>query len=220
MVLLAKNLSFRRELMPIIGCIHPRAFFLATLLGFVMSISGCAQPRQGEPETDPSQLSDDGFQVYIARAPLITVDEAYRAMLILADGEDTSKTFDERREKLESRGIAKAAWRLQAENVIDAGSLAYMVCRICKISGGINATLFGSWGLGDRRYALRELIYRQMVDEMIDYQYVTGADLHGLMRKADGLMMEKGLYESENIDLTDERDRDEHGDLIVPPSGS
>lgn len=172
----------------------------------------------GEPEVNPNDLNDQGFQVYLARAPLITVDEAYRAMLILADGEDTSQGFTERKEKLESRGIVRAAWDLQADNVIDAGSLAFMVCRICKISGGVNATLFGSWGLGDRRYALRELIYRQMVDEMIDYQFVTGADLHGLMRKADALMMEKGLYESENIDLTDEGDRDEHGELIVPPS--
>lgn len=218
MVVLVESLDFRGGAAPIIGCIRPRVFFLAMILGVSTLVCGCAHPRMGEPEVNPNDLNDQGFQVYLARAPLITVDEAYRAMLILADGEDTSQGFTERKEKLESRGIARAAWDLQAENVIDAGSLAFMVCRICKISGGVNATLFGSWGLGDRRYALRELIYRQMVDEMIDYQFVTGADLHGLMRKADALMMEKGLYESENIDLTDEGDRDEHGELIVPPS--
>lgn len=218
MVVLVESLDFRGRAAPIIGCIRPRLFFLALILSGSALVCGCAHPRQTEPEVNPNELNDQGFQVYLARAPLITVDEAYRAMLILADGEDTSQGFAERKEKLESRGIARAAWNLQAENVIDAGSLAFMVCRICKISGGVNSTLFGSWGLGDRRYALRELIYRQMVDEMIDYQFVTGADLHGLMRKADAFMMEKGLYESENIDLTDEGDRDEHGELIVPPS--
>lgn len=218
MVVLMESLDFRVWAAPIIGCFRPRVFFLAMILSVSALVCGCAQPRQSEPEVNPAELDDQGFQVYLARAPLITVDEAYRAMLILADGEDTSQGFAERKEKLESRGIARAAWNLQTKNVINAGSLAFMVCRICKISGGVNATLFGSWGLGDRRYAIRELIYRGMVDEMIDYQYVTGADLHGLMRKADALMMEKGLYESENIDLTDEGDRDEHGELIVPPS--
>lgn len=218
MVILRNLLDLAHRLMPIMKGNSPRAFFLALVTGVFAAVCGCAQPRQAEPEVNPDDLSDEGFQVYIARAPLITVDEAYRAILILADGEDTSQNFEERREKLESRGIARAAWRLESESVIDAGSLAFMVCQVCEIRGGVNSMLFGSWGLGDRRYALRELIYREMIDEMIDYQYVTGAELHGLIRKADALMMEKGLYESEKIDLTDEEDRDAEGNLIVPPS--
>lgn len=218
MVILKNSLDSGLLAMPIIRSICPRAFFLALVTGACIAFCSCAQPRQAKPEVNPDELSDEGFQVYIARAPLITVDEAYRAVLILADGEDTSKNFDERRQKLESRDIARAAWNLEGQNVIDAGSLAFMVCKVCEIRGGINFTLFGSWGLGDRRYALRELIHREMIDEMIDYQFVTGAELHGLIRKADTLMMEKGLYETQKIDLTDESDRDSEGNLIVPPS--
>lgn len=182
----------------------------------ILAASGCVGPRTIAPAVNADELSDDGFQVYLAETELITVGEAYRAMLILADGEDTCRTFEERREKLESRGIANAKWGLQPENVVDTGAVACMVCKICEIRGGVCANLFGSWGLGDRRYALRELIYREMVDESVDYQYVTGPSLLALMAKADELMEKKGLYETQTIDLTDEADRDEKGDLIVP----
>lgn len=163
-------------------------------------------------------MSDPAFQAYLAEAPYVTVEEAYRAMLILADGEDTCKTHEERQEKLESRGIARAAWKLKPENVIDAGSVSYMVMKICQMRGGINSTLFGSWGLGDRRYAMRELVYRKMLEDSADYQAMTGDRLIGLMARADDLMEKKGLYESTKIDLSDETDRDASGELIVPAS--
>ncbi|HKQ50637.1 MAG TPA: hypothetical protein VJZ71_21380 [Phycisphaerae bacterium] len=193
-------------------------FCLLALLGFGALVSGCTAPRQEQPSVNAAELSDEGFQAYVAELNLVTVDEAYRAMLILADGQDGSKDFEERKTKLESRGIARSAWKLEPENVIDSGSVAYMVCKICQIRGGVNMNLFGSWGLGDRRYALRELVYREMIDESVDYQFMTGAILYGLMRDADELMAKKGLYESQGVDLSDEGDRDAQGNLIVPPS--
>jgi hypothetical protein len=138
-------------------------------------------------------------------------------MLILADGEDTSGGFEERRNKLIERGIVRAEWNLQPENVIDAGSVAYMICRICQIGGGVNMRLFGSWGFSDRRYALRELVYREMLTDAVDYEFMTGAALAAVMRKADDLMEKKGLYETTGVELSDTRDRDEKGNLIVPP---
>lgn len=188
---------------------------LAISLGLLAG--ACAAPRAESPKVDPNTLSDEGFANYIAQLDVVTVDEAYRAMLLLADGEDGRKSFAERKAELESRGIARPEWNLQPENVIDTGSVAFMVCKICQIPGGVNMHAFGSWGLGDRRYATRELIYREMLDESVDYQYLKGSDLHTLLRKADTLMMEKGIYESEKVDLTDEGDRDEKGNLIVPP---
>ncbi len=192
---------------------------LALGLGLALS-AGCAGPRMTAPAVDANELSDEGFQAYIAEIELVTVAEAYRAILILADGEDACEAFDQRRENLESRGIARAAWGLHPGNVIDAGSVAYMICQVCQIKGGINAHLFGSWGLGDRRYALRELVYRDVIEDSVDYKYVTGAEMVVMLRRADALMAEKGLYDSGGIHLNDEQDRDEQGELIVPPSPS
>jgi hypothetical protein len=196
------------------GASRRAATFLALMM--VAFVSACAAPRKTEPAVDAKTLTDDAFQVYLADLDLVTVGEAYRAMLILADGEDTCRTFEDRKQKLEERGITRSAWNLQETNVIDAGSVAYMVCRICKINGGLNSMLLGSWGAGDRRYALRELVYREMLEDTVAYQYMTGPALFALIRKADTIMEKKGLYESQKIDLSDETDRDEHGDLIVP----
>ena len=187
--------------------------YLAVMLLFG---AGCSGPRKSVSELDPGTLDDDGFQAYLAEVELVTVEEAYRAMLILADGEDTTEDFEQRREALESREIAKSAWNLRPNHVIDAGSVAYMVCRICRIGGGVSMRLFGRLGLGDRRYALRELISREMIDGTVDYQYMTGAGLFALLREADAVMEKKGLYESPGIELSDETDRNKQGELIVP----
>jgi hypothetical protein len=189
-----------------------------TLLALIWVIGqfGCAAPRAVQPETDPATLSDEGFEAYLAEVPHVTVDEAYRAMLILADGEDGRESFEQREAELQRRGIARAQWNLQRDDIIDTGSVAYMVCRICEIRGGVSSRLFGSWGFGDRRYAVRELVYREMVEEGVDYQFMTGSGLYTLLHKADDLMAEKGLYESAGVDLSDEGDRDAEGNLIVP----
>ncbi|MCB9854978.1 MAG: hypothetical protein H6818_04765 [Phycisphaerales bacterium] len=192
-----------------------RAWQLILAVPMLISVA-CVGPRPTQPRVDSSTLTDDGFQFYLNEVDLVTVDEAYRAMLILADGADTSENFAEREQKLVDRGVARSAWELQPDHVIDSGSVAFMVCRICDLKGGLNDRLIGWSGLGDRRYALRELIYRQMIDDSVDYQYMTGAAMFALMRKADALRAKKGLYESKGVDLTDEGDRDAEGHLIVP----
>ncbi|MCK6484732.1 MAG: hypothetical protein HUU22_15365 [Phycisphaerae bacterium] len=175
----------------------------AVILAFV---AGCAAPRKTAPPVDPATLSDDGFLHYLAEVPLVTTDEAYRAMLILADGEDTCKSFEERRDKLVQRQIVNPAWDLQPDHVIDRGSVAAMVCKICRLRGGLNRVLFASWGLGDRRYANRELVYRDLLDPGTDYVPIKGGQLVALMTKADALMEERGIYETVPVELGGEAD--------------
>ena len=43
-------------------------------------------PRKTEPSVNAATLSDDAFQAYLATLDVVTVDETFRAMLILADG--------------------------------------------------------------------------------------------------------------------------------------
>ncbi|MBN1490664.1 MAG: hypothetical protein JXA69_12165 [Phycisphaerae bacterium] len=177
--------------------------FAAVLM--VAAVGGCAGPRATPPSIDPQTLDDMSFMHdYLVTQPTVTVDEAYRAILILADGEDPHETFDARRADLEARGITRPAWKLQADHCIDKGSAAYMVCVVLKIQGGLNRVIFGSWGLGDRRYALRELVYRELMADAPAYRYITGAELAGLMRKADEYMEQHGLYEMDSVELGEE----------------
>lgn len=177
-----------------------------SLAGFAfaacMLSGGCAITTTPQEGVDYNQLPDDLFVAYLAQEPFVSVEEAYRAMLILADGKDSGTNFEERQQELERRKIARAAWKLEPRNAIDRGSAAYMVCEILKIKGGVNRIIFGSWGLGDRRYAHRELIYRGiMPDNGMDYGAMTGSEFSGLISSADEQMQKRGLYEMPEVDL-------------------
>lgn len=142
-------------------------------------------------------------------------------MLILADGQDTTKSFDERRAALQQRGIARAEWNHVADHVIDRGAVAAMVCKICKLSGGINLIVFGAAGLGDRRYATRELIYREMLSNGPDYSPITGGELVAVVTRADDLMAARGLYEGPKIEMpTEEEFTSQAGATTGPASAA
>lgn len=190
---------------------------LTAALSFALLHAGCAAPRQTNPPGDPDKLSDAAFQGYLQTVPVVTVAEAVRAIDILVNADSEGKTFEERRQRLISQGIAKAEWNLQPQNMIDAGAVGYMIFKACQMRGGVCYTLFGSWGLGDRRYALRELAYQEMIEDLPDYQYLQGSTLVALLSKADEKMAAKGLYHCEKLQLTDEQDRDAAGNLVVPP---
>ncbi len=190
----------------------------AALAASVLLMSGCVQPHRDPPSVDPSTLGDIEFQSYLATAPLITVDEAFRAILILADGEDTCKTFEERREKLESRGIARPGWKLNPEAIIDRGTLAYMTCKICRIYGGVDMLVFGNLGVGDRRYAMRELIYEKIMDEGSAYWYVRGDEIVAVLAKADEFMRRTKVYESTVNELPPEPEPGQSPDWAIKPT--
>jgi hypothetical protein len=183
-----------------------RRIAVPAILGLALA-AGCSMaPRQMKPEVDPATLSDGSFFYYLAELPVVTVDETYRAMLILADGEDSSRTFDERRDKLVQRGIVNPAWDMPGDYVIDRGSVAAMICKVCRIKGGVNMMLFGAAGLGDRRYAARELAYLEMLSEGPDYAPIRGGELIGVITKADAYMAEHKIYEADQLELGTEEE--------------
>ena len=123
-------------------------------------------------------------------------------MVILAEGQDANQDFEQRRAWLQERDIARAAWKLQPDDYVDNGSVSFMVCQILKVKGGLNRMLLGSWGLGDRRYAYRELVYRKLIaTSSVDYAPMTGGELVNLLGLADEYMANKGIYESEPVEL-------------------
>ncbi len=185
-----------------------------------LAAAGCAVRREADVEVDTSKMADPQFQAYLAQAPLVTIAESYRAMLLLADGEDPATTFEERRDKLVSRGIVRAQWNLSPDQALDKGTLAFMVMRICQMRGGVNFTVFGSLGLGDRRYAVRELVYRRMIEDAVAYQVVTGGELVSLMAKADDFMEKRGLYQAEPIELPPEPGPGELPPWAQPPAAT
>lgn len=163
---------------------------------------GCSQVSRPEQVDQAERLDVDTFlHEHLPALPIVTVGEAYRSMLVLADGDDPYSSFAQREEALLTRGIIRLDWKLQREQAVDRGTIAYMVCKILGIKGGINRAVFGELGIGDRRYALREMVYQQVMAFSPPYRYITGAELIDVVGKADRLMAEKGLYEQPPADL-------------------
>jgi len=178
-------------------------YFAVVVLAALLA-SGCSQTLRVEQANIGERVDVDTFlHEHLLVQPMVTVSEAYRAMLILADGDDTCKSFGERRSLLEERGIARGQWDLRREACIDRGSIAYMVCKILKVRGGINLTIFGSLGIGDRRYAMRELMDMSMMEYGSVDQYMTGGELVTLIGKADRYMADHGMYEEEAVDIVE-----------------
>ena len=167
--------------------------------------TGCTINKEANESVNTSELNDDFFIAYLADEAYVSVDEAYRAMLILADGECAASTFEERAADLEGRDIARAEWKLKPNDVIDRGSVCYMVCKIIGYRGGIDRIIFGSWGLGDRRYAEKELEYKGIVEYGgMDYAPMTGAEFSTILFRAADAMEQRGKAEGETYDLGDE----------------
>ena len=156
---------------------------------------------------------------YLAQVPLVTTDAAYRAMILLSEGEsDPAMTFEERRVWLIERGIVSPRWDHAADRLISQGSVAAMAARIMGIRGGVNRIVFGAVGLGDRRYANRDLIYLNMLPPSADYGPIRGGVLVALMHKAETYMSEHNRFEGEEeIELGTEEEALEGRIIDAPP---
>ncbi len=167
---------------------------MARLAGIVLlTVSlGCSTMRRPD-QADAGEAVDAMELVHgkLPAEPVVTVAEAYRAVLILADGDDTHEDFAAREQALISRGMVRPEWGLERDQAIDRGTIAYMLYRMLEMRGGVDMTLFGSWGLGDRRYALRELTYRGLMSKSATYQYISGGEFVYLLRKADEYRSER-----------------------------
>ncbi|HUU85928.1 MAG TPA: hypothetical protein VM243_20715 [Phycisphaerae bacterium] len=175
--------------------LHARAALL--LLGFALAImlTGCAAPRRFEPAQNPDALPATSFLHYLATVPVVSVEEGCRAILLVTDGKEQYTTHDERYAELLRRGFARRAWRLRPGDMLDKGTLAYLACKVCNLPGGVNTLLFGRWGLGDRRYALKEVAAEGIMSYDVSYRVVRGGELLTTLTKIDAYLAEHQRYE-------------------------
>lgn len=187
---------------------HQASMLAVRLMGFCLlcglMVAGCTRPERLEQVERGEQVSADLFlHEHLQMQPMVTVGEAYRAMVLLAEGEDAYDSFEARQVALEERQIVRPQWELKRAEPVDKGTVAYMVMRILKLRGGVNMLLFGNLGLGDRRYALRELAYQGLMEATPTYRFITGGELVNLMLKADRYMADHGMYPSQSVSIPD-----------------
>ena len=178
-----------------------RAKRFAAAAGLVVLLAGCSTVRNYEPEVDPNSLDSTCFLHYLSTVPVASVGEGCRAILLAADGAEDHDTYEERYAELVRRGIVRPAWNLRPDYVLDRGTLAYMAARVCRLPGGLNTHLLGSWGLGDRRYAMKDVAAAGIMPYDVPERAVRGGELLGVLGKIDEYLAEHGMYEWSSPDV-------------------
>lgn len=149
-----------------------------TCIMFFALVGGCAAPQRAfSPAQDPATLDDVSFLHYLATVPVVSVDEGMRAVLLLTDSPARHKTFEQRFQALHEHGAAKKAWKLAADQILDYGTLAFMLRVTGELPPSLNERLASVTGLGDRRYALKTCIYEGLLPHGLSGQPVTGGEL-------------------------------------------
>jgi hypothetical protein len=156
---------------------------------------GCAHHREFQPQVEPETLSETQYLHYLSSVPTVTFAEGCRAMIIAADGADHYSTHEERYAALRERDIVRDGWELDAGQSLDVSTMAFMATRICKLRPSVCSTIFGSWGLGDRRYAHKQAAAAELLPYEPSYKFVTGGELLYTVAKVDDYLAK---HEAEN----------------------
>lgn len=173
---------------------------LRTVVGLALAgwlISGCTQRRDYQPQVDPGTLDDSTFTHYLSTLPTVTIDEGSRAVLLAMGESDVPGDFSMRISKLESNRIYRSDWGLNSDDVLDRGTLAYMVYHMVGIKPGVNMMLLGSWGLGDRRYAIKEVVDEGLMEYGLPYEQPTGGEVLRVLARANEYRASTGQVASD-----------------------
>jgi hypothetical protein len=161
--------------------------WLVALAGAAGCSSGGSEPLiAGRADALPEGEDSAAFLDRISSQARVTENDAMRGMLMLLDGKDACKTFEERVKSLAERRVVDRSWEFGSHRPVTKGKLAYMIYQACKVRGGVVVTLMGP----TQRYCLRELEYQRFISEGTIYTDVTGMEFLAVVSRADAYMRE------------------------------
>jgi hypothetical protein len=150
--------------------------------------AGCVAPRRTTaPPADPVTLDDAAFMHYLAAVPTVTVAEGSRAVLVLVGPTPNWPSYEAQADRLRQFGAVRDEWQLRPDQTLDHGTLAFMLVAACDVPRGVNERLADATGLGDRRYALKTCIDRQLLPYHLPQDPVAGGELVAALAKAENL---------------------------------
>jgi hypothetical protein len=150
------------------------------------------EPRAVEPPSQPDRLRY--FEVLIEREVALGAD-ACRVLSLLLDIEDSHPDLESQISFLKQKGIipARLAQDFDPERPLAKGLCAYMFCKTLKIKGGVILRIFGL----NQRYALRELIYQEIMYPGYAREIISGKELILIVTQAADYLSERKEIEAE-----------------------
>lgn len=124
----------------------------------------------------------------LSERPAISNDEGLHGVLVLMAGNDPTTSYEDRLELLRDEGWIPESFNEPAHLAMQRGTLAKAIAEAIGIEGGVMYTLTGA-----RRYADRELVALQVLPPGTELQAVSGADFLGIITRAQGQAMLRGV---------------------------
>ncbi len=175
--------------MELLAFLSPRARRRAAAAVLTIGLVGCAAPvRQFQPAVSPDTLDDTRFLHYLPTAPVASLGEGCRAVLLLGE-EPIPATFAERREQLIAAGaLGDEADTTNPDRVLSFGALARMLRTQCGLPRGLNEFVWPRVGLGHERYALRACVADGLLPPRGVHEPVTGGQLLAAFSQAESYL--------------------------------
>ncbi len=176
---------------------------------------------EGIPADDKIGLSSEG-NIYrdLIEKGVATYEDGCRAISCFTDVDEKNLAFDELVSALKEKGIIGKRWKHKAEEPLTRGEIAYMECKVLKISGGLTMRAIDttkrfagfvckklkindSLSVPDigmyKRYAYKESQYMGIIPAGHNKKYVTGHDLLAAMYRIEQYIKaeEKGEKQKE-----------------------
>lgn len=164
-----------------------------TLMG--AALGGCHALNATEQGKIPHEGSAELVR-YISDQPFVTAEPAYRAIYALWKGEAFDGDFDALTTKMRTEKLIGKDWDYEPNRYLERGTIAFMVCRACRIKGGINWALTG---LG--RYAWRELQFKGIAGDGSEYGLMSGGEFVGMLLRAEDYLQRTGARDMQRPDL-------------------
>ena len=160
-----------------------RYYLLVAGLAAVAVLGGCSpsQLTVAGPDTAlPPGENSAAFLDRMSSQDTVTQNDALRGILML-EGGDKTDTFKQRVDLLIEKDIIQPTGSYDAEGKLSRGQLARMICRVCKLKGGLVLRVTGS----SERYCLRELNHRQMMIDGSISAKISGMEFASVLTRAE-----------------------------------
>jgi len=154
--------------------------FIALTLACVgcQSAIGQALPKSLAGDDPDSQLA---FWHTLPTRKVVSNDEAFHALLLFVDSQDSSGDYIDRMRLLKSKKLLPADFQEPAEFAAHRGTLAVVLVHALAIRGGVTMHLVGA----QPRYAVREMVYAGLFPPSSPQEVFSGAQFLGIIGRAE-----------------------------------
>jgi hypothetical protein len=163
----------------------PRMLALVCALALGLSLVGCQRSQVTDgpalDHTPGDTAAEMAFWHDLADRPLTSNNEAFHGLILFIEGQDPNQSYQDRVIWLMERGYIPQGFPGKANDAVERGTVASIVCQILKIKGGLTMRVIGP----HPRYALRELVSLRIMQPGSTQQGMSGIEFVGIMGRAE-----------------------------------